>query len=258
MSTWYDGFLEKVDDQGRLHPTFNQTGTVTGRLSCSNPNMQQIPRDHDRVKALFKAPAGYELWEFDFSQIELRLAAVYAQEEDLLNAFREGNDIHQSVADRLGISRFAAKTINFAILYGAGVRKLSEQLNTTAKRADEFLSSYRAEYPRLAFVANQATAAAEQNHFVRIWDGRRRHFKWPSEAHKAFNSVIQGGAAQICKRAVINLADYQVVNTVHDSVWIELLAPVTTTHTKEIERVMSEWTEETFELLFTVDSKKLA
>jgi len=258
-STWYDGFLQKTDLAGRLHPTFNQTGTVTGRLSCSNPNLQQIPREFDRVKSLFMAPEGFELWEFDFSQIELRLAAVYAQEESLLEAFRTGKDIHQQVADELGISRYAAKTINFAILYGAGVRKLAEQLGTSVQKAFGFLDNYKKTYPKLTQVALQANNAAEQNHYVKMWTGRRRHFRFPSEHHKAFNSVIQGGAFEIVKRAGLNLwdSDYQVVNQVHDSYWLELPAHVTSAEVEYICELMSEWTIEMFELEFVVDPKRL-
>jgi DNA polymerase I - 3''-5'' exonuclease and polymerase domains len=259
-STWYDGFAEKADDQGRLHPNFKQHGTLTGRLSCENPNLQQIPREGSRVKDLFLADPQHELWEFDFSQIELRLAACYAKELDLLEAFKNGADIHQAVADALGISRYAAKTINFATLYGAGVGKLASQLGISTLAAGDYLQNYRATYPRLYAVAQQCAQVATQKGYVEYWDGHRRHFKYPSETHKAFNSVLQGGAFQIVKRAGLNLwsFSYRVVNQVHDSYWINLPTPVQPRHIDDVCAIMSSWTEEMFELEFTVDAKRLS
>lgn len=258
-STWFSGFLEKVDLAGRLHPNFKQHGTLTGRLSCENPNLQQIPREGNRVKDLFIAPPGYELWEFDFSQIELRLAAVYAGEAALIEAFRDGRDIHQTVADSLGISRHAAKTLNFAILYGAGAGKIAEQLGISVGAAKNYLDNYRSEYGGLHRTAEMATRVAEANGYVKLWDGRRRHFKWPSECHKSFNSIIQGGAAAIVKRAGIELHNRYVpiVNQVHDSYWVEISPHVYGDPVGDISYAMSYWTEPKFGLEFTVDAKRL-
>jgi DNA polymerase-1 len=258
-STWYDGFLEKADLAGRLHPNFKQHGTLTGRLSCENPNLQQIPREYDRVKALFLADPGYELWEFDFSQIELRLAAVYGNETALLAAFREGRDVHQAVADALGISRYAAKTLNFAILYGAGAGKLATMLGITHAAAQNYLASYHTTYPELARISEHAAIVAERNGWVKYWTGRRRHFKWPSETHKAFNSIIQGGAFEIVKKSglILHYEKCRVVNQVHDSYWINLPMPVTPYKIRYICELMSGWTEEAFQMQFTVDAKRL-
>jgi DNA polymerase I len=257
-STWYDGFLEKADLAGRLHPNFKQHGTLTGRLSCENPNLQQIPREGNRVKDLFLADNGYELWEFDFSQIELRLAAVYGNEHKLLTEFLAGSDIHQSVADDLGITRYAAKTLNFAILYGAGVGKIAEQLGVSFGTSKDYLDNYRSTYTGLARVAEHAASVAAANGWVKYWTGRRRHFKWPSEYHKAFNSIIQGGAFEIVKRAGLNIQEHRVVNQVHDSYWLELPKPVLPKRIDQIQEAMSDWTKEVFDLHFVVDAKRLA
>lgn len=267
LSTWFLGFLEKADTEGRLHTTFKQHGTVTTRLSSSNPNVQQIPRTTEEeqelglskalVKTLFRAEDDCELWEFDYSQCEYRLAGCYAKEESIIEGYAEGKDFHQLTADLLNIDRQMAKTVNFAVLYGAGPRKLAEQLGVSESQGLRVLSEFREAYPRLTQVSREAEKAARRG-WVRYWDGRRRHFQYSSEYHKAFNSVIQGGAARLMIQTMLRLekAGYLPHLQVHDSLWFSIPKATLEEQQKEIKTIM-EWPAEMFPIEFPVDAKRL-
>jgi DNA polymerase-1 len=242
---------------GRIHPSFRQHGTKTGRLSCADPNLQQVPRD-SKVKDVFMPEEGCDLVEIDYSNIEMRLMAVYSQQPALLEEFtpREG-DVHGRVATELGIDRFKAKTVNFLIGYGGGAKVLAQQLRISQTEASQILVKYKKKYPELFTTANSAQRAAENNSGeVRLWSGRVRHFQYPSEYHKAFNSVVQGGAFEIVKRSMLKLdeAGFDIRNQVHDSVWLNA---ETKAEVKEAEKIMEEWVEEDFSLPFFVESKVL-
>jgi len=267
LSTWFLGFLSKADESGRLHTTFKQHGTVTTRLSSSNPNVQQIPRTTAEeqesgiskalVKTLFLPEDGCELWEFDYNQCEYRLAGCYAKEEAIIEGYAEGKDFHQLTADLLGINRQDAKTVNFAVLYGAGPRKLAEQLGVSEADGFRVLSEFREAYPRLTEVSKAAEKAARRG-WVRYWDGRKRHFQYSSEYHKAFNSVIQGGAARLMIQTMLRLeeAGYLPHLQVHDSLWFSIPVDDLERQQKEIKTIM-EWPSEQFPIEFPVDAKRL-
>lgn len=287
LSTWFLGFAEKADTHSRLHPTYKQHGTVTTRLSCSEPNMQQLPRRKDeeeeegitnaKVKAMLRPAEGYELWEFDVSQAEFRLAAIYGQEQEILHAYRIGDkDFHQITADKLGIPRTAydgtkreGKTLNFSMLYGAGPKKLAEMLLIGETEAYSLHREFWEEYPSLREAVANATMAAQSRGWVRLWTGRKRHFQNKNEAHKAFNSIIQGGVAEIIKESMLRVDrrgfSSRMIAQVHDSLWFEI--------PKELEgrpTVMSveehallikaemEWPKDEFDIPFPVDMKRLA
>lgn len=254
-STYYGAYLELADESGHIHPTFKQQGTVTGRLSCAYPNLQQIPREGN-VKRAFSAEVGHQLWEIDYSAIEYRLAAVYSRDNALIAQMEEGQSIHDIVASRLGIARQQAKTVNFLIIYGGGAAKLAEQLKISVAKAKSILDDYKREFSPLFAAMRAATQAAETNGSIKLWSGRRRHFEYPSEAYKAFNSVVQGGAFEIVKRSMLLLhqAGFDVRNQVHDSVWL-MVENEDQVH--EAERVMSSWTKEAFGLTFAVEAKRL-
>ena len=255
LTSYYNPYITKAEGYGRIHADFQQHGTVTGRLSCKNPNLQQIPRDAP-VKKLFLAESGKQLWEIDFRTIEMRLAMVYADETKMLEIFKVDGDVHQATADDLKVTRQQAKVINFLIIYGGGANALSAQLNLSLTESKKILDRYRAAYPKLFRKMNEATAAGEQFGEVKLWSGRKRHFKWPSEAHKGFNSIIQGGAFEIVKRSMLRLreAGFDIRSQVHDSVWIMVNNEA---EVKEAEKIMSDWTEELFGLKFSVESKRL-
>lgn len=234
--------------------------------------MQQLPREGDpeddnlvireRVKEILDVPNGWELWEFDYSQMEFRLSGCYSKEPGIIEAYRAGSDMHQSTADALGISRFEAKTVNFLIIYGGGAEKLAAQLGRPVEEAREFLENFWRAYPLLEQTVRAATAAAEQRGFVTLWTGRKRHFRYPSECYKAFNSIVQGGGAEIVKQSAIELTairsqyEFKPVAQVHDSYWFEV--PKDSPETlNAIQRAM-EWPNGKFIIDFPVDRKLLA
>lgn len=267
-STWLEPFLEYAHTDGRLHALFNQHGTVTTRLSSSKPNMQQIPRDESSsplpIKKILAATDGFELWEFDYSQIELRLAAAFAQEESMLITLREGGDIHRLTANLCDIDRHSGKTLNFAMLYGAGSGKIGQLLGVSLNEGREILNMFHAAYPKLKAAADLVQMKALDRMWIRYWNGRRRHFQESWECHKAFNSWVQGGAAQIMFESARQLykqydeSSSRVVGMVHDSVWVEIPRPIVTEEVFRIKTVMSTWPQEYFKLPFPVDYKRLA
>ena len=244
---------------GRLYPTFKQHGTITGRLSCENPNMQQIPRGDSPVKRLFMAEPDHELWEFDYKNIEMRLAAAYAQEQSLIDAFINGLDIHDTVSEQIGVPRHVAKMMNFLILYGGGVDTLARKTGLTKAAAFNVITSFKKQYPAVAAIMDKAEAVAEENMEVKYWTGRKRHFLWRSEARKAFNSVIQGGAFEIVKDGMLRLdvAGYRMVNQVHDAVWVQIHRAELMDALQQIPEILSAGTFENFGVPFPVDAKRL-
>jgi DNA polymerase-1 len=255
LTAYYNPYLEQTKSNGRLHASYKQHGTVTGRLSCADPNLQQIPRE-GRVKKLFMPDPGYELWEVDYRNIEMRLAAVYSEEPLLLETFKEEGDVHQKTANELGISRQDAKTINFLIIYGGGETKLATQLGITQVKAAKYLRQYRDLYRNLFRTMYSAEQVVDDLHFIKMWSGRRRHFKWQSEHRKAFNSIIQGGSFEIVKRSMIKLeeAGFDQRCQVHDSVWLQVSSE---DEVIKAQALMEDWTEPTFDLKFTTDRKRL-
>lgn len=265
-STWFDGFPNVLWPDGRVHPTYKIHGTVTSRLSCSDPNMQQLPREHHdgikgRVKSMLNPAPGWGIWEFDYSQMEYRLAACYGKDQVLVDAYRQGSDMHSATADLVDISRQDAKTLNFAILYGAGAAKIAEMLNVTQKEAYKIIARFWSQYPGIQSAVEAAVQAAYTQGFVPLWNGRRRRLRGEDSAHKAFNSVIQGGGAQIMVKSMNSideqLPDVRMIAQVHDSVWVEMREDEAPEVSKEIIKLM-EWPSEPFGVPFVVDSKQLA
>jgi len=242
---------------GRLHPSFKQHGTVTGRLSCENPNLQQVPRD-SKVKEIFLPEDGHDLVEIDYSNLEMRLMAVYCKQPALLEIFsKRDGDVHQLTADLIGIPRYDAKQANFTIGYGGGWSPLDQYIKKGEKASRAIIDNWHKTYPEVKKVSYQAQYAAEKNNgTVKMWTGRERHFRFKSECHKAFNNVIQGGGFEIVKRSCVLLhkVGFDIRNQVHDSVWINSDNPQ---DIKEAEAIMEGWALETFELPFFVESKTL-
>jgi len=270
-STWFRGFLSQMWPDGRVHPDFRQHGTVTTRLSCSGPNMQQLPRvdDNDlesteiknKVKDIISAPPGFGVWEFDYSQLEPRLATCYSQDEALLDIYRNGRDIYQETADDLEITRYQAKQLFLAIMYGAGKAKTAEMLGVPISASTAIVAEFWSLYPSLQRTVAAAMKVAQSRGYVRLWTGRRRHFRWPSEAHKAFNSILQGGGAEIVKDTGLKLRkefpELKIISQVHDSYWFEIENEFSKSICKEIQTVM-EWPGEKFGVPFPVEGKQLA
>lgn len=231
VSAAYKPYLALVDGDGRIRCSYKTHGTVSGRLSCAEPNLQQIPKASDkpwngRVKECFIARDGYTLVEFDYSQLELRLGTAYAGEEELKTVFNEGRDIFTEMSGQLGMSRQDTKTLVYSMQYGAGENRIMNVFGVTQPEAKAIRENYFTTFPKFKALSEIATEQAQRNSKVKIWSGRWRHFKYPSESYKALNSIIQGGAADIVERIMVrafNLIDDEncrLLLQVHDSlVW---------------------------------------
>lgn len=233
VSACYQSYLDLLSPDGRLRPNYKIHGTVTGRLSCEKPNLQQIPKVSTKewngaVKSAFIPRDGFKLYEADYSQLELRLGASYAQEQSLISEFANpDSDVFERMASELGMSRADTKTLTYSIQYGAGVTRIKEVFKVNEAEARAIRDNYFNTYPGFRSITQFAARKAEQKGYVKTWSGRRRHFLYPkTESFKAFNSVIQGGAADIVERTMLRCAnaglrDYMLLQ-VHDSLVYEL------------------------------------
>lgn len=212
---------------GRIHPSFHQTGAVTGRLSCSDPNLQNIPiRTEEGAKirrAFVPGSADQVLIKADYSQIELRVLAHFSGDENLREAFINDHDIHAFVAAQLSDvpiesvtkeQRARAKTVNFGIVYGQSAFGLARQTGMSQADAKTFIERYFARYPRIRGFLNQCVEHARQHGYVKTFLGRRRPIldihsrNQPARnaaERLAVNTVVQGTAADMIKRAMVNL-----------------------------------------------------
>jgi len=233
---------EQYEDD-RLHPSFHHTGTATGRLSCSAPNLQNIPVRSElgqKIKSAFVPREGFMLVAADYSQIELRVLAHLAEWGALFDAYKENKDIHQQTADLVGSTRQQAKTINFATVYGSGPRNLGKLLGISTGKAKAFLKGYFDAYPEVQQLRTKVLKEAHENGYVETLTGRRRYLDFSTEGSElwraerlAFNTPVQGGAADITKIAMVNLykhfkkhqvleKDVFLVGQVHDEITLEV------------------------------------
>ena len=239
LSTYIDTIPTMVDEQKRLHTTFIQTGTTTGRLSSQNPNLQNIPIKSALGRAIrngFVAEKGTVLATFDYSQIELRVAAFLSKDQTLIDIFKNGRDVHTEVAARVfkvpadavdKEMRRRAKVINFGIIYGMGVNALKQNLGTDRADAQKFYEEYFAAFSTLASYLDEVKAAAAKNGFTDTFFGRRRSFegirsKIPyiraAAERMAINAPIQGTAADILKIAMKKIDEYLDKNNLRNDV----------------------------------------
>ncbi|MBP7962894.1 MAG: DNA polymerase I [Caldilineaceae bacterium] len=228
--TYVDALPELVNpNTGRLHTSFNQTGSATGRMSSSDPNLQNIPIRTEmgrEIRKAFVVPPGHLLVAADYSQVELRVLAHTIHEESLIAAFKAGQDIHAATASRLfdvpldqvsKEQRGLAKTINFATIYGVSAYGLSSRSEMGPKEAQAFLDSYFVTYPKVQRYITDTIAKANDLGYVETLLGRKRFFpelqsKLPYNQRQAIerqaiNAPIQGSAADIIKIAMLNLHD---------------------------------------------------
>ena len=226
-STYVDALPLQIDkNDNRVHTSFSQTTAATGRLASVNPNLQNIPIRTVRgqqIRGAFVAAPGYKIISADYSQIELRLIAEISNEENMIEAFQNGEDIHASTAARLfdipleevsKVQRGQAKTVNFGILYGQGAFGLAEQTGLSRAEAKQMIEAYFQTYPRLKkYMAEQVEKAREIGYVETILK-RKRHLKdinsgnFVVKAHaerNAVNAPIQGSAADVIKLAMINI-----------------------------------------------------
>ena len=226
-STYLDALVKMVDSStGRIHTTFNQTVAATGRLSSSDPNLQNIPvrgEEGREIRKGFIAEDGHVLISADYSQVELRVFAHYSGDPAFLEAFTEGKDIHVRTASEIlglpahGVTpdmRRIAKAINFGIIYGMGPQKLSEELGIDLKMAKDYIATYYERYQGVVRYREQTIAFARENGYVTTLFNRRRYLPdinhdnrvLRAEAERmAINTPIQGTAADLIKKAMINI-----------------------------------------------------
>lgn len=268
VSSCYIPYVTRLSLDGRLRCNYKLHGTKTGRMSCYDPNLQQIPRSGDKpwngdMKSCFVARDGWELWEFDYAQLELRLGTAYADEHTLKAVFEEGRDIFTEMSGPMGLERQQTKTFVYSTQYGAGIKRLVEVFGWTRDHAAEVRNRYFTAYPGFAQKSKAAGIRARVNGKVKLWSGRSRHFYDPEkEAHKAFNSVIQGGAADIVERTMMRLFDQvdrddecRMLLQVHDSVVFEIRSDLVEKYTALITDVMTN-VEPDFGVKFAVEGKK--
>ena len=233
ISASYKPYLELVDADGRIRCNYKTHGTVSGRLSCAEPNLQQVPKQSDKpwngkVKSCFIPKDGYTLVEFDYSQLELRLGTAYAGEESLKKVFNEGRDIFDEMSAQLGMTRQDTKTLVYSMQYGAGEKRIMAAFGVDQPKAKYLRENYFNTYPRFKALSDQATMMAEKNGKVKMWSGRYRHFHYKSDSYKALNSIIQGGAADIVERIMVRAfneidnPECQLLLQVHDSLLWEI------------------------------------
>ena len=235
VSSNYKPYVELLSPDGRLRCNYKLHGTKTGRMSCEKPNLQQIPRSGSKawngeMKKAFIAEEGFTLWEADYGQLELRLATAYADEQSLKTVFAEGRDIFTEMSGQVGMSRQDTKTLTYTIQYGGGINRISTVFGVSAERAGQIRENFYLAYPGFRSKSNIASQKARSKGKLRLWSGRYRHFLYPQEeAHKAFNSIIQGGAADIVERTMVrlyNTVDHEeecrMLLQVHDSIVFEI------------------------------------
>ena len=250
-NTYCEGLTKLADEKGRVHTTFNQTVAVTGRLSSTEPNLQNIPIRTDLGRALRKyfitKNNDYVLVDADYSQIELKVLAHMSRDANMIYAFKSGADIHTMTASQVfGVSpedvtselRKRAKAVNFGIVYGIGAFSLSKDLHVTNKEAKRYIDSYFATYPDVHRFINSLIEDAKANGYAKTMFGRIRYIPELSSSNKnmqafgeraAMNSPIQGTAADIIKIAMINVdkalkdsgIDAKLILQVHDELIIE-------------------------------------
>ena len=227
LSTYIDALPQLINPRtGKIHTSFNQTVTATGRLSSSNPNLQNIPirnEDGKEIRKAFIPEEGCEFFSADYSQIELRIMAHLSGDKNMIEAFQEGDDIHASTASKvykIGIDevtreqRSKAKTANFGIIYGISVFGLAERMNVPRSEAKELIEGYFKTYPQVKEYMDMSIAKARENGYIETIFGRKRFLPDISSHNavvrgyaerNAINAPIQGSAADIIKVAMINI-----------------------------------------------------
>lgn len=268
LSTYIDSIPTLVDGSSRLHTRYVQIGAATGRMASKDPNLQNIPIKTElgrRIRHAFVASPGMTLVSFDYSQIELRIAAILSADEGLIEIFKNNRDVHAEVAARVFHvkpedvtyeQRRRAKIINFGLLYGMGVNALQQGLGTSRKEAQEFFDQYLAAFPRLAGYIEAIKAQATKQGYTETMFGRRRYLegiKSPipyvraAAERMAINAPMQGSQADIIKLAMVEIDKlfgdtkdaYQLLQ-VHDELVFEIKKDKVKEYAPKIKKIMEE------------------
>ncbi|MCM1173824.1 MAG: DNA polymerase I [Blautia sp.] len=264
-STYADGLAVYIDEGSRIHSTFNQTITATGRISSTEPNLQNIPIRMElgrRIRKVFVPADGYLFMDADYSQIELRVLAHMSDDKQLIEAYQMDQDIHRITASKVfhtpfeevtDLQRRNAKAVNFGIVYGISSFGLSQDLSISRKEAAEYIEQYFATYPGIRVFLDKLVEDAKACGYVKTMFGRRRpipelasgNFMQRSFGERvAMNSPIQGTAADIIKLAMIHVwarlrrekLHSRLILQVHDELLIEVWAP----EEAQVRRILTE------------------
>ncbi|MGY2283594.1 DNA polymerase I [Pseudomonas gingeri] len=268
-STYTDRLPEQINPRtGRIHTSYHQAVAATGRLSSSDPNLQNIPvrtAEGRRIRQAFVAPKGYKLLAADYSQIELRIMAHLSKDEGLLNAFRDNLDVHTATAAEVfkvelgevtSDQRRSAKAINFGLIYGMGAQKLGKDIGVDTKTAKAYIDVYFARYPGVREYMERTRGQASEQGYVETLFGRRLylpdiHSNRPQERaaaeRTAINAPMQGTAADIIKKAMVKVDDWltssgldaKVILQVHDELVLEVREDLVAEVSEKIREHMS-------------------
>lgn len=268
-NTYVDAIPKLRDENNRVHTTFNQIGTTTGRLSSSDPNLQNIPVKTDegiKIRQGFIAEKGSILMGIDYSQIELRVLAQLSGDENLRAAYQNNMDLHSLTARKIfelsendevtREQRIIAKTINFSIIYGKTAFGLAKELGITQREASEYIERYFNQYPRVKEFEKEIVEFTEKNGYTETLFGRRRIIEGINSKNKniksqaermAVNSVIQGTAAEVLKQVMIEIYRYikdkagiSLLLQVHDELIFEISLDRLEEYRENIEKIMKE------------------
>jgi DNA polymerase-1 len=251
-STYTDKLPDMVNPRtGRVHTSYHQAVAATGRLSSSDPNLQNIPirtEEGRRIRQAFIAPEGYRIVAADYSQIELRIMAHLSSDPGLLKAFRDGQDVHRATAAEVfevdldavsGDQRRKAKAINFGLIYGMSAFGLAKQLHLGRNEAQQYIDRYFERYPGVAEYMDRTRALAREQGYVETLFGRRLYLPEINARNKmraqaaertAINAPMQGSAADIIKKAMLAVdnwleegeSDARMIMQVHDELVLEV------------------------------------
>jgi len=269
LSTYIDALPKLADKNGRLHTTFDQAGTTTGRISSKNPNLQNIPKRTElgrNVRRAFIADKGFKLASFDYSQIELRVLAVLSGDKKLLEIFKKNEDVHDAVASEVfGVPknkvtpemRRRAKVINFGIIYGMGINALRANLETTKEEAQKFYDEYFAHFNEVADYIERAKKDAREKGYTETLFGRKRFYPEikssleyvRKEAERmAVNAPLQGTAADLIKLAMVEInkmlekkslkQEVRLLLQIHDELVFEIKEDKVAKVAPEIKKIM--------------------
>lgn len=267
LQTYSDPLPKLVDREGRVHTTFNQIGTATGRLSSSNPNLQNIPAKTDegmKIRKGFIAEKGKKLLGIDYSQIELRVLAELSEDENLVRAYREDMDLHTLTAKKIfrlsetdivsREQRTVAKIVNFSLIYGKTAFGLSKELKISTKEASDYITAYFEQYPKVKDLEKKTIQFAEQHGYVTTYFGRKRQIEGITSKNRtiknsadrmAVNSVIQGTASEIIKKAMVDIhreikksSEIKLLLQVHDELIFEVEEASAEVWKEKIEKLM--------------------
>lgn len=272
-STYIEGLKAVIDSDDKIHSSFNQTLTTTGRLSSTEPNLQNIPIKYEmgrEIRKVFIPEEDSVILSADYSQIELRVLAHIADDDNFITAFKEGIDIHTKTASEVfnvpldevtPLLRSRAKAVNFGIVYGIGDFSLSQDLNISRKEAKQYIDTYFERYPNVRKYLTDIAADAKEKGYVTTILNRRRYIPEINDSNKivkafgerlAMNTPIQGSAADIIKLAMVNvyksLINHKLKSRIILQVHDELILNVYKNETKQVKRIVKQEMEHVLDL----------